>query len=154
LNRESKSLAARSRKRPSRKAVGRRAKRVKEIQQKAAPPEEILFRVEGKMSTFGGPHDLGMSADEGLALFTKLDLQDPKYAYLFLPAPPPGTTGVGRRLNPDQSYFACHWNIVGHDFTPGYSRPGGTSCPDKLFGAAHAQRTIAAWVDANISGAL
>ncbi len=30
------------------------------------------------------------------------------------------------------------------------SRPGGTSCPDKLFGAAHAQRTIAAWVDANV----
>ena len=23
-------------------------------------------------------------------------------------------------------------NIFGHDFTPGYSRPGGTSCPDKL----------------------
>jgi len=131
-------------------APAEKLKRVKEIQQKAAPPEEILFRVEGKMSTFGGPHDLGMSADEGPALFTKLDLPDRKYAYLFLPAPPPGTTGVGCQLNPDQSYFACRWNIVGHDFTPGYSRPGGTSCSDKLFGAAHAQRTIAAWVDANV----
>jgi len=76
-------------------------------------PEEILFRVEGKMSTFGGPHDLGMSPDEGLALFTKADLQNPKYAYLFLPAPPPGTSGLGRRLNPDQYYFACRWNYAG-----------------------------------------
>ena len=37
-------------------------------------------------------------------------------------------------------------NIFGHDFTPGYSRPGGTSCPDKLFGPVHSQATIAAWV--------
>src|SRR6266700_2766554 len=75
-----------------------------------AQPEEILFRVEGKMSTFGGPQDLGMAADEDLALFTKADLQNPKYAYLFLPAPPPGTSGLGRRLNPDRYYFACRWN--------------------------------------------
>ena len=77
-----------------------------------AQPEEILFRVEGKMSTFGGPHDLGMAANEDLALFTKADLQNPKYAYLFLPAPPPGTSGLGRRLNPDQYYFACRWNYA------------------------------------------
>ena len=51
-----------------------------------------------------------MSADEGLALFTQADLQDPKYSYLFLPTPPPGTTGLGRRLNPDKYYFACRWN--------------------------------------------
>ena len=77
-----------------------------------AQPEEILFRVEGKMSTFGGPHDLGMAANEDLALFTKVDLQNPKYSYLFLPAPPPGTSGLGRRLNPDQYYFACRWNYA------------------------------------------
>ena len=41
-------------------------------------------------------------------------------------------------------------NIFGHDFTPGYSRPGGTSCPDRLFGPVHSQATIAAWVAANI----
>jgi hypothetical protein len=75
-------------------------------------PEKILFRVEGKMSTFGGPHDLGMAANEDLALFTKADLQNPKYSYLFLPAPPPGTSGLGRRLNPDQYYFACRWNYA------------------------------------------
>ena len=41
-------------------------------------------------------------------------------------------------------------NIFGHDFTPGYCRPGGTSCPDKLFGPTHSQATIAAWVAANV----
>ena len=62
------------------------------------------------MSTFGGPRDTGMSADEGLALFTAADLKDPRYSYLFLPTPPPGTSGLGRRLNPDKYYFACRWN--------------------------------------------
>lgn len=73
------------------------------------PGPKMLFQVEGKMSTFGGPHDLGMNPNEDLALFTKLDLEDPKYAYLFLPASPPGTTGLGRRLNPEKYYFACRW---------------------------------------------
>jgi hypothetical protein len=38
-----------------------------------AQPEEILFRVEGKMSTFGGPQDLGMADfawQDGYAAFT------------------------------------------------------------------------------------
>ena len=48
-----------------------------------------------------------MSAAEGLALFTPADLQDPKYSYLFLPTPPPGTTGLGRRLDPEKYYFAA-----------------------------------------------
>jgi len=43
-------------------------------------------------------------------------------------------------------------SVFGHDFTPGYSRPGGTSCPDKLFGPVHAQSTIAAWVAKNVKG--
>jgi hypothetical protein len=101
---------ARTRKSQTRKPRAKRAKRVTKVQKKATQREEILFRVEGKMSTFGGPHDLGMGADDDLALFTKADLRDPKYAYLFLAAPPPGTSGLGRRLNPDQYYFACRWN--------------------------------------------
>lgn len=92
------------------KPAARRPRRKKPTKQKIAPVEEILFRVEGKMSTFGGPRDTGMSADEGLALFTQADLQNPKYSYLFLPTPPPGTTGLGRRLNSDKYYFACRWN--------------------------------------------
>lgn len=73
----------------------------------AAPP---IFQVVGKMSTFGGPDDHGVSPTEGLALFEPPDLQDPKYASLFLPAPPPGTSGLARRLNPEKYYLACRWD--------------------------------------------
>jgi N-acetylmuramoyl-L-alanine amidase len=101
---------AQKRKASKKKPNAKRPQRKKTTKQKIQPVEEILFRVEGKMSTFGGPRDTGMSADEGLALFTPADLQDPKYSYLFLPTPPRGTTGLGRRLNPDKYYFACRWN--------------------------------------------
>ena len=101
---------AQKRKAPKKKPAAKRPQRKKPAKQKIQPVEEILFRVEGKMSTFGGPSDTGMSAAEGLALFTPADLQDPKYSYLFLPSPPPGTTGLGRRLDPDKYYFACRWN--------------------------------------------
>ena len=101
---------AQKRKAPKKKPAVKRPPRKRPAKQKIQPVEEILFRVEGKMSTFGGPTDTGMSADEGLALFTPADLQNPKYSYLFLPTPPPGTTGLGRRLNPEKYYFACRWN--------------------------------------------
>ena len=96
------------------KTAAKRPQRKRPIT-KTQPIEEILFRVEGKMSTFGGPKDTGMSADEGIALFTQADVQNAKYSYLFLPTAPPGTTGLGRRLNPDKYYFACRWN---YDDTP------------------------------------
>ena len=73
---------------------------------------KILFQIEGEMSTFGGPHDLDMNPTEDLALFDKRDLQDPKFSYLFLPASPPGTSGLGHRLNPAQYYLACRWNYA------------------------------------------
>ena len=101
---------AQKRKPSKRKPAARRPQRKKPARKKIQPVEEILFRVEGKMSTFGGPRDTGMSAAEGLALFTPADFQNPKYSYLFLPTPPPGITGLGRRLNPDKYYFACRWN--------------------------------------------
>lgn len=72
--------------------------------------EPGVFTAEGKMSTFGGPHDIGMTPSEGLALFDRADLANPKHAVLFLPTPPPGATGLGRRLNPDKFYIACRWN--------------------------------------------
>ena len=71
-----------------------------------------VFQVMGKMSTFGGPHDHGMGPNEGLALFGNHDLTNPKYSDLFLPAPPPGTTGLGRRLNPAKNYLACRWDYT------------------------------------------
>jgi hypothetical protein len=77
---------------------------------KKKAPAKILFQVEGKMSTFGGPNDHGVSPTEGLALFEPPDLQDPKYADLFLPGPPPGTSGLARRLNPKKYYLACRWD--------------------------------------------
>lgn len=90
------------------------ARRKKSKKTRSRSPETaeatVIFQVKGKMSTFGGPHDLGMGPDEDLALFSHLDLEDPKFAYLFLPASPPGTSGLGRRLNPDKFYFACRWN--------------------------------------------
>ncbi|HEV2839758.1 MAG TPA: peptidoglycan recognition family protein [Chthoniobacterales bacterium] len=51
-----------------------------------------------------------MSPSEGLALFDRPDLVDPRHRDLFLPAQPPGTTGLGRRLNPDKFYLACRWD--------------------------------------------
>jgi hypothetical protein len=106
---------AQKRKSPRKKPGAKPRQRKRPVTPKIQPVEEILFRVEGKMSTFGGPTDRGMSATEGLALFTPADLQDPKYSYLFLPTPPPGTTGLGRRLNPEKYYFACRWN---YNITP------------------------------------
>ena len=69
-----------------------------------------IFFAEGKMSTFGGPLDFGVSPSEGLALFERPDLQNPLHRSLFLPTQPPGTTGLARRLNPDRFYLACRWN--------------------------------------------
>ena len=63
---------------------------------------------EGKMSTFGGPDDTGVTPSEGLALFDASDVAaNPD---LFLPTQPPGTTGVARRLNPQAKYLACRWD--------------------------------------------
>src|SRR5258705_9805061 len=64
---------------------------------------------EGKMSTFGGPDDTGVTSSEGLALFDAADVAaNPD---LFLPAQPPDTTGVARRLNPQAKYLACRWDF-------------------------------------------
>lgn len=61
----------------------------------------------GKMSTFGGPRDTGVGANEGLALVSSVS-QLPEY---FLAQQPPGTTGLARRLNPDKFYIACRWDF-------------------------------------------
>jgi hypothetical protein len=64
----------------------------------------------GRMSTFGGPHDTGVSASEGLALIEPPDLSQWWFSYLFLASQPPGTTGLARRLNPDAYYCACRFD--------------------------------------------
>jgi hypothetical protein len=60
------------------------------------------------MSTFGGPDDTGVGPDEGLALVDSHNLD--LFKDLLLPAQPPGTTGLARRLDPDKFYLACRWN--------------------------------------------
>lgn len=75
-----------------------------------ASGSKVLFHAKGRMSHFGGPNDTGMTPDEGLALFDKGDLTNPAHKPLFLPSQPPGTTGLGRRLNPEVFYIACRWD--------------------------------------------
>ncbi len=64
------------------------------------------YRQKGKISRFGGPSDLGMKKDEGLALINNVG-QAPE---LFLPVQPPGTTGLARRLNPWKFFVALRWD--------------------------------------------
>ena len=69
-------------------------------------PERAPFIAEGKVSHFGGPNDVtGVSPAEGLAfIYTTEDKP-----VLFLSYQPAGTTGLARRLNPEQPYVACRW---------------------------------------------
>jgi hypothetical protein len=69
------------------------------------PPNDVL---RGKVSAFGGPDDLGVDDDEGLAFISDL-MQAP---HLFLPYQPDGTTGLARRLNPNIHYIACRWDYA------------------------------------------
>ena len=68
----------------------------------------VRVNLRGRMSIFGGPEDMGVRTDEGLALVSNADLRELR-AY-FLPEQPPGTTGLARRLNPNSIYIACRWN--------------------------------------------
>ncbi len=68
-----------------------------------------MIRLVGTMSWFGGPDDMGVAPDEGLALIEPQEVDEfPKD--LFLPEQPPGTTGLARRLNPDAFYIAARWD--------------------------------------------
>lgn len=69
----------------------------------------ITFSLTGPCSWFGGPDDIGVAPDEGLALY---EVPEPP---LFLFAQPPETSGLARRLNPDAMYIACRWD---YDRTP------------------------------------
>jgi N-acetylmuramoyl-L-alanine amidase len=74
-------------------------------------PESSLVYLKGKCSHFGGPADMGVSPDEGLAFIFDVD----DAPHLFLPSQPPGTTGLARRLDPNIFYLACRWD---YDVTP------------------------------------
>jgi len=70
------------------------------------PPEGWLFHQRGPCSWFGGPDDVGVDADEGLAFF--YDVEDAPH--LFLQYQPPDTSGLARRLDPGVFYVACRWD--------------------------------------------
>jgi N-acetylmuramoyl-L-alanine amidase len=70
------------------------------------PPAPEALEVSGKVSHFGGPKDMGVSPDEGLAFIQEVE----EAPHLFLPYQPKGTTGLARRLNPNVHYIACRWN--------------------------------------------
>ena len=73
------------------------------------PPEPagVLFEAIGTCSYFGGPDDMGVSAEEGLAFHYAITEAN---QHLFLPLVPMGTSGLARRLNPYVHYLACRWN--------------------------------------------
>jgi N-acetylmuramoyl-L-alanine amidase len=66
----------------------------------------MTMELKGKVSWFGGPEDTGVKPDEGLAFI--YDVEDAPH--LFLSYQPEGTTGLARRLNPDEFYVACRWD--------------------------------------------
>jgi hypothetical protein len=76
------------------------------------PGGEALFHAIGACSEFGGPEDIGVSSDEGLALHFDVTADN---QHLFLPYQPSGSSGLARRLNPYVHYLACRWN---YDVTP------------------------------------
>jgi hypothetical protein len=65
----------------------------------------------GSCSWFGGPDDEGVSSSEDLAWWETWDqVVNDKAEGLFLDAQPPGTTGLARRLDPDEFYIAMRWD--------------------------------------------
>jgi N-acetylmuramoyl-L-alanine amidase len=64
------------------------------------------YQWQGLVSFFGGPSDEGVSPSEGLAFIYEVDDQPD----LFLPEQPPGTTGLARRLDPEEDYIALRWD--------------------------------------------
>lgn len=79
-----------------------------------------LLRIKGKCSWFGGPNDLGVAADEGLAFIYDWEAEP----HLFLKEQPEGTSGLARRLNPLVHYIACRWdyNVTPKEMLAGRQR--------------------------------
>jgi len=87
-----------------------------------APPEVIVpppagpirFSATGKMSTFGGPNDTGVTSTEGLALYNSAE-EATAHGVKMLSIVEARASGLARRLDPAQYYLACRWN---YDETP------------------------------------
>jgi len=70
-----------------------------------------MTKLRGKVSWFGGPDDVGVASDEGLAFIYEVS----DAPHLFLSEQPPATTGLARRLDPETFYIAMRWD---YDETP------------------------------------
>lgn len=90
------------------------------VRQGGKPPEplpvqqrNIAFHAAGKMSTFGGPKDSGVSPTEGLALYSSASqvVQHLGEDWLL-----PSRLGLARRINPDKFYLAARWPTGRYDF--------------------------------------
>ena len=89
----------------------------KAIADVAGPVTSATLRAKGKVSWFGGPDDDGVTPEEGLAfLYSVEDKPD-----LFLDEQPANTTGLARRLDPDENYIAMRWDydVFPKDFLRG-----------------------------------
>jgi hypothetical protein len=75
------------------------------------PGPQTTITISGKMSTFGGPQDMGIAPGEDVALYSPANIATAP-AGLFLNSQPPNTTGLGRRLNPAFNYLACRWDYT------------------------------------------
>jgi hypothetical protein len=84
------------------------------------PGPQTSIIISGKMSIFGGPQDMGVGANEGLAIYDTANAGTAPVG-LFLDAQPQGTTGLARRLNPAFNYLACRWDysVTPQDFLRG-----------------------------------
>ena len=65
---------------------------------------------QGRMSTFGGPDDDGMTPTEDLALIEKQSQADDYPSGFFLSESAAHASGWGRRLNSEKFYIACRWD--------------------------------------------
>lgn len=66
----------------------------------------MTLQIFGKVSWFGGPDDMGVAPDEGLAFIYDVETAP----HLFLAVQPQGTTGLARRLNPSVPFIAIRWD--------------------------------------------
>lgn len=75
--------------------------------------KKVAFEVQGKMSTFGGPDDRGMSSTEPLAFYeTQEAMERAGIGDWLLSAAAARAPGIGRRLKVEKPYVACRWDYA------------------------------------------
>jgi N-acetylmuramoyl-L-alanine amidase len=75
------------------------------------PLYENQVKFTGTCSWFGGPNDDGVAWDEDLAWWENWEqIEKAGATSLFLDYQPEGTSGMARRLDPEEPYVACRWD--------------------------------------------